>query len=215
MSDRRQDDMAAQAWPGFVDILSSTVIMFVFFVMVIVVVLFLYTIKYTATVEKVAEEKVKRETQTEKSESLGDLEELKNVTAKEIADLQLIKSEIIAEIEQLSSGLQGSGNQTVMINGNELIILFEDNAITLTEETIAELNAFMEGHRSGVQMSIRAGDDPLALTPSSSRRLNLSRMMNVRNVLIKRDNPPERVSLNYSEAEKIGDYYGWIKVSLE
>ncbi|MFT4714339.1 MAG: hypothetical protein ACI8W1_002840, partial [Candidatus Azotimanducaceae bacterium] len=44
-------DMAANAWPGFVDILSAVVIMFVFFVLIIAAVLYFYTITYKVKIE--------------------------------------------------------------------------------------------------------------------------------------------------------------------
>ena len=42
-----QSELEANSWPGFVDILSAVIIMFVFFVLVTATALFFHTITYT------------------------------------------------------------------------------------------------------------------------------------------------------------------------
>ena len=58
MSDSEDEDMGAIAWPGFVDILSSVIIMFVFFLMIIAGALYIYTMIYISKVksDQVAEQ---------------------------------------------------------------------------------------------------------------------------------------------------------------
>ncbi len=50
-ADTDEEDFSAIAWPGFVDILSSVIIMFVFFMLIIAAVLYFYMIVYISKIE--------------------------------------------------------------------------------------------------------------------------------------------------------------------
>lgn len=223
MSDRRQDDMAAQAWPGYVDILSATVIMFVFFVMVIVVVLYLYSIKFTATVQQQAEQKIQESIQQiETPETLGDLEKEKSKKVKEISDLekqkQTIKQEVQAlekKVKQLSTGLEEGTEQSIIVNDKEIIVVFSDNAITLTNDTISSLTKFLELYPETIKIDITAGDNPLAVTQSSERQSILARMLNTRNVALEKGFEADQITINYVEPEQIENNYNWVRIRVE
>jgi len=223
MSDRREDDMAAQAWPGYVDILSSTVIMFVFFVMVIVVVLYLYTIKFTATVQQQAEQKIQETIQKiETPETLGDLDSEKSQKIKEISELeqqkQTIQKEVQAlekQVKQLSTGLEEGSEQSVIVEDREITVLFSDNAITLTNDTIERLAEFFELHSQASTIDITAGDNPLAVTQSSERQSILARMLNARNVALDGGFESNQITINYVAPEKIENNYNWVKIRVE
>ena len=219
MSDRRQDDMAAQAWPGYVDILSATVIMFVFFVMVIVVVLYLYTIKFTSTVQQQAEKRI-QET-IEQIETPENLEIQKSNKVKEISDLekqkQTVKEEVQAlekEVEQLSAGLEAGRKQKVIVNEKTITILFTDNAISLTNDTINEIVKFLALYPNASNIDILAGDNPLAVTQSSERKTILARMLNVRNIVLDKDFRPDQITINYVEPEQVESSYNWVKMVI-
>lgn len=224
MSDRRQDDMASQAWPGYVDILSATVIMFVFFVMVIVVVLYLYTIKFTATVQQQAEQKIQETIQKtiETPETLGELEEEKSKTIQEISELekqkQTIKKEVQAlekQVKQLSTGLEEGDDQSIIINDKEMIILFSNNAITLTNDTIGRFVKFLELYPDISRINITSGDNPLAVSQSNERKSILARMLNARNIALDSGFDKGQITINYVEAEKIDNSYNWVRIKVD
>jgi len=223
MADRREDDMAAQAWPGFVDILSSTVIMFVFFVMVIVVVLYLYTIKFTATVQQQAEQRIQETIQKSDSpKTLGELEEEKSKKVQEISELeeqkQTIEKEVEAlksKVEQLSSGLEDGKNQAVLIDGNVMTVLFNDNEITLTNESIDSIIEFLSNYSVDQTIAVTSGDNPLAASQSNDRKSVLARMLNTRNVAIDQGFRSSRITIEYVEPEVIKGAYNWVKVKVE
>jgi len=223
MADRREDDMAAQAWPGFVDILSSTVIMFVFFVMVIVVVLYLYTIKFTATIQQQAEQKIQETIQkSESPKTLGELEEEKSKKVQEISELeeqkQTIQQEVEAlksKVEQLSSGLEDGNNQTVIIGDNEMTILFGDNEITLTNDSIDRVIAFLAEYSQSQSLTVTSGDNPLAASQSNDRKGILARMLNTRNVAIDHGFQSSKITIEYVAPELIEGRYNWVKVKVE
>ena len=82
MGDRREDDLSAIAWPGFVDILSATVIMFVFFLLVVASVLFFHMIIFKSTTLSYIEQN--------RSESTKEQEEVKEISQM---DTQFAESE--------------------------------------------------------------------------------------------------------------------------
>lgn len=218
--DRRQDDMATIAWPGFVDILSAVIIMFIFFVMVMVIVLYIYTIKFTATVEEKAERRIEESVKNiERPAILGDLEEEKDKKLEEIKELEYEKQQtqqevanLKEELKQLSVGLSDSFQQQILISENEIIVLFANNSVTLEEESEEKIKEFLNVDPENSIIVIEAGEDPFAPTQSSSRQLSLARMLNVRNIALASGYEPNMVSINYVEAEEIKGRYDWTKL---
>lgn len=224
MSDRRQDDMAAQAWPGYVDILSATVIMFVFFVMVIVVVLYLYTIKFTETVQQQAERRIQETIQkkVETSESFTELEQKKSMAVQEIKELeekkQDVKDELLAlekQVKQLESGFEDASKQSVIINDKELIVLYGNNSAKFNNDMIEKISKFFELHPGASKIDITAGDNPLAVTQSSERQSTLARMLNARNIALDAGFEANQITINYVKPKQIENNYNWVRIRID
>lgn len=228
MSDRREDDhdMAALAWPGFVDILSAVIIMFVFFVMVIAVILYIHTIKFTATVQARTKQELQEQMNQQQvsTQSMEELQQQKRETLEEIEELTERKKEIEAEVEsledsvvQMSAGLSNSGLQNFKEEDNEIVIFFDDNSITLNKDIIETLQTFLERQKNAGPIKsiiITAGDDPRAVTQSSARQVSLGRILNVRNVLLSEELEAERISIEYMKPEEIDGNYHWVRLQL-
>ncbi len=221
--DRREDDMAAQAWPGFVDILSATVIMFVFFVLIIVVVLFLYTIKYTAVIELKAEQMIEETIEArDESRTDGEIEKETEKKVEQVQALEKEKQELKAELDslkeemqQISSGFSASAEQSVLVKEKELIVFFEDSSITLTQDVVAEVENFLANIDLDVNIRVESGDNPVAVTQSSGRSVNLARMLNVRNVPLSMGYDTTSLSIHYVEPQEIEGNYHWVRLIIE
>ena len=97
MSGDSSTDMAANAWPGFVDILSAVVIMFVFFVLIISAVLYFYTITYKAAMEGAP------------VESVEIAEAQSSPPAEQIAKLQQENDELREQVELAAANYDSGG----------------------------------------------------------------------------------------------------------
>jgi len=111
MSDGRRegDDMDSLAWPGFVDILSAVIIMFVFFVMVTATALFFHTKQFKSKIAKESEEKIELIEMQKEKESQTELKTVIDRQQQAIADLKskiVQKEEATVEIDNLKKELK-------------------------------------------------------------------------------------------------------------
>lgn len=225
MSDRREDDLAAQAWPGFVDILSSTVIMFVFFVLIVVVVLFLFTIKFTSTVKSQAEQSVRDAIEQaynpetidsqikEKLDELTALEDKKQATQNEVDALQ----KELGVLKQMSvSPFSSEGSQRMREDedGN-ILIFFDDNAAMIEQDVVGRLVDTLKSKSPTAKIEINVADDPQAAVKSLSRQINLARMMNVRNILMEQGYDARDIGLNYVDTNEIDGNLHWVHIIFD
>lgn len=216
-------DMEAIAWPGFVDILSAVIIMFVFFVMVIVIVLYIYTIKFTSTIEAEAEQRIQETIEKiEKPDNIEELEKEKAQAIKDIKDLNEKKQQIedtVRELEkdvkQLSVGFSNDGVQEITIEDTELTVLFDDSSITLREDVIEQIEEFIQSIDKNKKILIEAGDASEAISQSNSRQLSLARMLNIRNVLLSQEYESANISVNYAPAAQVLGNYNWVRLRVE
>ncbi len=236
--DRREDDMASLSWPGFVDILSAVIMMFVFFIMVIAVVLSISSVIHKQQVEQESQQKITQEiaeyiekvksgkVNIESNETLKKQEETIEQKKKEIEVLNEQKGKIESEINELENTIKQvraryaeTENQNIVRNDDqaELIIFFDQNAISISEETTQEISSFIKDHLpdgSGRRVSITAGDNPGAATLSNSREFSLARMLNVRNNVLQAGVLPEKIEAFYHEPHKRQNSYNWITITI-
>jgi len=210
------EDMAALAWPGFVDILSAVLMMFVFFVMITAVVLYFYTITYTSQIEEQAVRNAIIEQisdSTVQSTSASVVKELKreNETLKQKVGL------LTDRIKMMGASLSESVQQKTIgrETDKELVIIFGTDAITLTKETKDIVEKFIARHKAEnprVNFNILASKNPEAATDSVARTLAMSRMFNVRNVLLDDNTGGQDISVSIISGEKIDDSFHWVKL---
>jgi len=210
------EDMGALAWPGFVDILSSVLIMFVFLVLIIAVALYFYTLTYTSTVDREAVRNAIIE-QISDASAQAAAAEIVSELRRENASLKQKVGMLSDRIKMLGASMSDSIEQKTFASdgGRELIIMFGSDAITVTPETKEKIEEFIDKHRTenpDLSFDVLAVKNREAPTESIARTIALSRMFNVRNVLIEDDVDTKTISLSIISGEKIDDSYHWVKL---
>jgi len=217
--ERREDDMATIAWPGFVDILSSVIIMFVFFVMVITIVLYIYTINFTAQIEETAIEQAVQSIEQQEQENL----EKKKALLADIEALREQREEIVEGIEELerefnqtAQGFSDAETQNLIMDENSIVVLYEVNSVTLSDEAIEKIEEFLQRYDvQNTDLLIEAGDAPDRINVLNSRRQNLGRILNVRNIALSYGYESDSIEFKYVNAENINGSYNWVRLKVQ
>ncbi len=228
MSSDGSSDMAANAWPGFVDILSAVVIMFVFFVLITAAALYFYTLTY----------KSKAEIQGVESLEIGAAND-SNVVAKLEQQNEQLRKEIEAAKEALSQdggssdvetpnetqaaqsfGEQSADQSLVTSDDETSLVLFHDpGAITVNDESAEKIAAFIE------KMTNKYGADNIeivltspklanAATQTRAKRVAVARMLNVRNTLLNSTINRENIDLKVVESELVDESSDWTRFQI-
>lgn len=220
--------MAANAWPGFVDILSAVVIMFVFFVLITAAVLYFYTITYKAKYEgQVAvTTQVQEAIDTLKFEAL----ERENRELREQIEADLAKAlpsggsedaEVISENEATQTfGAQNSEQAlTSSLDDGSLVLFHDVGAITVDSESEQRITDFIDQltQRHGAEnLEILLNSPKLAdaSTQNQAKRLAVARMLNVRNALLKSTVDRANIQLTVVESEEIDESANWTRLQV-
>ena len=243
VGDRRDDDAGAIAWPGFVDILSAVIMMFVFFVMITSIVMYVLSVEYKKSLSKQNEERVSKMVTeqlsgyVEKIQS-GEvsIEDVKN-TMKFKEKVQTLQNEnqqltkdkrelthdmeiLSGAIEQIKADFAENLKQSTTLSDGFFVILFEHNDISVSKETTSAIQAYVENRikqagTKDVRVSILAPDNPNAPTISVSRELSLARALNIRNVVMDKGVTPADISVRYIDAQAIDESFNWVKIGVE
>ena len=147
--------MAANAWPGFVDILSAVVIMFVFFVLITAAVLYFYTLTYKAKVEGQPDVEVVAAQPSLGAATIEELEAENSELKKQIESAQTQASqgggtdstEVPSDTQAAAEafGAQASEQQVMTSTENRSMVLFHDaGAITVEEESEEKIARFID-----------------------------------------------------------------------
>lgn len=225
-----ENDLSAIAWPGFVDILSAVIIMFVFFVLIIAVVLYFHVITYKAKVQtdaiNLAMEAV-TELEIEDPEAAGappptddlvqqviTLQTRNEALEKTITDLQ--------KLMQSHAEFSESESQTHMedLENGRFVVFFGVDTITLTEDTFKAFETFVDKVANRYNLSdsravVYGGVDDNARQPTASKKLAVARMLNARNVLLKSDLPKDAISISIDVGREIDEDFNWVEVIIE
>ena len=203
-------DLMAIAWPGFVDILSSVLIMFVFFTMIVAVALYFHTIIFKS--------KIIMEARESQSENVVKQVEMIVQQKKGLDDKVAAMNK---KINQLYANLAESVNQKTAVNeeDNEIVIFFSDKAITVTPETKDEVTAFINRHiqASGgknFKVVMQGVKSPDAQTESVGRTVAFSRLFNVRNILLQEEMPSGSISVKLVPPEAVDNSYHWVRIKI-
>ena len=239
MSDgRREEDLSAIAWPGFVDILSAVIIMFVFFVMVTAVALYMHTITYKSkVVQDIQQENVEQEQLTEfdssavqeqeelqqQNQSLSDKTKTLETTLEEVKKEKEALENVLARYEQelfqMRSEFTESKDQELIIDAaeNSVLIFFGTDSISLTKESEEKLAAYLNDNytdKSALTARIVAGKNPQTAIESVARKLSVARIFNLRNNLLAQEIPPAAISATMDNEQQYKDSHHWVKLYL-
>ncbi len=223
-------DMAANAWPGFVDILSAVVIMFVFFVLITAAVLYFYTITYKAKVEGQPNVEVVAALPSLGAATIEELEAENSALKKQIESAQAEASqgggsdttEVPSDTQSAAQafGAQASEQQVMTSTENRSMVLFHDpGAITVddqSEEKIAQfINELVEKYGAeNLEIVLTSPKTAKAATQSRAKRLAVARMLNVRNSLLSSPLDREKIQLNVVESEALEGSANWTQLQI-
>lgn len=234
-------DMAANAWPGFVDILSAVVIMFVFFVLITAAVLYFYTITYKAKVEGQVAAAVTEAVEGSQTEKI---EELERENIEKVEELERENQELREKIEsvqaKISEGGGASESETVneteaaqsfgaqandqlmsQSDDNSSLVLFHDpGAITVDQESEAKIGKFVDDAiqkygADNIEILLTSPKSAEAVTQARAKRLAVARMLNVRNGLLKSSASRENIQLNVVASEQIEESADWTRLQIK
>ncbi len=212
MDGRREEDLTAIAWPGFVDILSAVIIMFVFFVMVTAVALYVHTITYKSKLEQLMK--------TDYSTKTKVLEQKITEVQKQKKVLEHLLAEYEQELYQTRAEFSESQEQKTIINenNNSLIVFFGTDSISVTKDSEEKITAFLNKKlNSGKKYKVKiiAGKNPKAPIKSIARKLAVARIFNLRNVMLSLKIEPNDISATINNKEQVENSYHWTKIELK
>lgn len=221
MSHGGDGDLEAQAWPGFVDILSSTMIMFVFFLMITATALFFHTIMFKSKLlshnEEVVTDRVNKKVKDLVQENKQLKEKIEEMKQNASAGGDIEQQQKIKLLQQATE-FADSVEQEVKIaeNEKEITVLFGADAISLTKDTNETIVAFLKKFAGqNVRFVVTAGkesDERMALT---ARKVSVARMLNVRNQLIQAKIDPNHITATIVEDNDVSGKGDWVKITVE
>ena len=214
--------MAATAWPGFVDILSSVLIMFVFFVMIVASALYFHILIFKAKIISQAQEQMVMQSDTTVVSAQNRVlqQKVQGLTQK-METMEQVISEYEEQFHQEATQFGESTEQdlTVIPEENTIIVFFGNDSITLTAESKTEIENFTTDYLANnaaefTTIRIQGGKDP-EMVGSSTRKIAVARMLNVRNMFLNTDIPPNQIIPRILDGQKVDESFHWVKIIFE
>lgn len=213
MSADEGEDLSALAWPGFVDILSSVVMMFIFFVLITAFALLMHVIMYKSQFQQMTEQ----EQVTQKESIKKDIQKL----SSEKQGLEDKIASLNDKIDMLNANLSESVNQEMNIDNekNEIVIFFGEDAITVTQETKDAIKVFIDSLKErypaeDLMFELVASRDPDAFTENVGRTIGFTRAFNARNVIVQNEILTDKIKVNVKSAEPIDGSNHWVTIKV-
>jgi hypothetical protein len=202
MSGNADDPESTIPWPGFVDILSTVIIVFVFFMMLTSVIIFVLSQQEKSKAVEKAKAEAVAEAKTESAEDKT------NRISQILLENQALKEQI-ATLVQVKSVLLESESQTTTRDAKSVQIFYDDFGVTLQPKTVAFLKGlFPIGGKVVLQTVV-----PTESNFASTREIALNRALNVRNILIQEGLKPENIALKIlDEAASENNIYGNVRI---
>jgi cell division protein FtsB len=203
------DDVESIAWPGFVDILSATIMMFMFFVLIIAVALFFHVLNFTGKLDSTTA----TESIAEVKQQVVELEEENEELREKISGLNQKALEIDAQFSET----QGDQRFSVSEDGLTFVIFFGAKSITVNENTATEVKNFVDkaiaAHGGKIRISItspksRSNIDTVA------RKVAIARILNTRNGLLKTELPRDAISFQVVPPSQVENNSDWSMIQI-
>lgn len=226
MSGDAEEDLSAIAWPGFVDILSSVIIMFVFFVMIVATALFFHVLIYKAKIVAQMEQEVANRTESNTqllSQAIKVLEKQIQAVTEEKEVLEHVVAKYEQEFYQARAEFTESENQTMVYDEEkqEMIVFFGRSAISVTEEIKTQitdaLNSYIAKYGAGnVEITLEGSVSPGFDIQTTARQIAVARMFNVRNVFLDLEEfPPKNLKPRLIDGTEIESSFHWVRVKFK
>lgn len=223
-------DLAANSWPGFVDILSAVVIMFVFFVLITAAVLYFYTITYKAKIEGQPEPVTEIEDTASSAARLEELERENEELREQMESAQerasqgggAAETEAVEDTQTVAQAFSAQASEQQVVTSNEdlsLVLFHDPGAITVDDNSEARINEFIaemvEKHGAeNLEIELNSPKVANAATQSRAKRLAVARMLNVRNTLLDTTADRANIQLKVVENEAIEDSDNWTRLKI-
>ncbi|NCC61150.1 MAG: hypothetical protein EOM12_09440 [Verrucomicrobiae bacterium] len=225
MSDESSEDLGSIAWPGFVDILSSVIIMFVFFVMIVASALYFHIIIFKSKILAQLSQSTESSSQMQELSSTNETLQIK---VKELENKLKIyeQTDVPSDVQVFQSHTEfaESENQTIEEREQErtIVVFFGIDSISITEDSQRELSTLIEKYATGFsprdgKVRIIASKNPKVVNDVIARRLAVARMLNVRNLFLNADTDisPDHIVPVLEKGEEINETFHWVKVIFE
>ncbi|MGQ7844891.1 hypothetical protein ACUNV4_10460 [Granulosicoccus sp. 3-233] len=223
-------DLAANSWPGFVDILSAVVIMFVFFVLITAAVLYFYTITYKARIEGQPEPVTEIEDTASSTARMEELERENEELRKQMESEQAASSqggggaqaEISEDTQAVAQAFSAQASEQQLMASKEdlsLVLFHDPGAITVDTSSEARITEFIEEMvdqygAENLEIELNSPRVANAATQSRAKRLAVARMLNVRNTLLDTTADRANIQLKVVENEAIEDSDNWTRLKI-
>jgi regulator of replication initiation timing len=210
------DDVSSITWPGFVDIMSSVIMMFIFFVLITSVALYFHTITYKskvmASIAGLTQKSVEQQTRTIVQEN----QQMK----KENMELREKIAEIEDKTKKADSKFAESKEQSVTLDEatDKVVLFFGGDSISLTEETNTAFADFVTKYLAKVPDKSRIYVEILASKEISNdnelfaQEIATARLMNTRNVVLRTEIPKDHITINIVPSELIDEKSNWVTI---
>ena len=203
------EDLEGMAMSGFVDILSATILMFMFFVLITAVALFFHVLNFTSKEAPVSAAEI-----LEVKQLVVVLEEENQELREQVAGLNQKATEIDANFKETN----GEQKFTVSPDGMTFTVFFGPNSITITEETSTEIKTFMEKGIAALGSSMSAfmtAPKTRSNIDSVARKVAIARILNTRNSLLETALARESIHLEVKPPEDLDGESNWAMIQLK
>ena len=213
------DDVSGITWPGFVDIMSSVIMMFIFFVLITAVALYFHTITYKskllAQIQQLTEMKVENKSSEQDKKTIAEITEQNKILEAKVSEYE-------DKLKKTDAKFAESKDQKVDINleKSEITIFFGADSISLTEESSKKISEFIgdyltKNDPAKIKVNIQGNKMPDAPTETVAREVAVARMMNARNMFIKLPIAKDNVFVTMANDAAIDGNFNWVKIKLE
>ena len=212
------DDISSISWPGFVDIMSSVIMMFIFFVLITSVALYFHTITYKSKIMSqiagLTQKSVQQQTQTIVKEN----QQLKI----QVQNLQDQIAQVQDETKKADSKFAESKEQSVDLDtkANKVTLFFGGDSISLTQDTQKKYGDFIDGYMKTVSdpnkvyVEIQASKEKMAGNEQLAQEIATARLMNSRNIILKTSIPKDHITANIIAGDPINDKKDWVTIRV-
>ncbi len=187
MAQDQENDFSQIAWPGFVDILSAVIIMFVFFLMIVATALFFHIIIF---ISKIESDQVAEQVQSEYE--------------FEFSQVQTEFAESTEQSIKFDEEL------------NRFIVFFSDDAISLLPKIKLEIEEKLKPYaENGKQVEINLQSAKFSTgVDAVSRKVSVARMLNVRNTVMASGLEPQAIKPQLVNGYEIEGNEHWVIIEI-
>jgi hypothetical protein len=203
------EDLEGMAMSGFVDVLSATILMFMFFVLITAVALFFHVLTFISKEVPVSEAEI-----LEVKQLVVVLEEENQELREQVSGLNQKAMEIDANFAE------SNADQKFFISpdGMTFAVFFGANSITITEPVSNAIKAFMEKgiatHGPSLTAAMTAPKTKSNID-SVARKVAIARLLNARNSLLGTTLARESILLEVKPPEELDGDSNWTMIQLK